>query len=141
MRSKKSGKKIRKRNKTLKNNINKYICKKSDICCEEDIDRKRAIEEIFKLYSDIAEMMDEKDDYLSYINNDIIGFIGYKIDLEKMNDVEGIKLWNKIDRKMLTNKKLNKTKITKLLYEVPLYYLLSFLGYAYYKHKENEKVN
>ena len=86
-------------------------------------------------------MMDEKDDYLSYINNDIIGIIGYKIDLEKMNDIEGIKLWNKIDRKMLTNKKLDKTKITNLLYEVPLYYLLSFLGYAYYKHKENEKVN
>lgn len=126
------------KNKTLKDKINKYICKKKDICCEDDINRKEAIEDIFTLYSEIAEYMYEKDEYLSYINNDLIKFIGYKIDLVKINDHEGIKLWNKINNKMLMNKQLDKTKIIKLLYEVPLYYLLSFLGYAYYKYKRNK---
>jgi len=34
------------------------------------------------------------------------------------------------------NKKPNKEKIIEFLNEVPLYYLLYFLGYAYYKYKE-----
>jgi hypothetical protein len=37
--------------KTLKNKITSYVCKKKDVCCEEDIDRKIAIEQIFSLYS------------------------------------------------------------------------------------------
>ena len=40
-----------KNNKTRKNlkyKINDYILKKSDICCEEDLDRPVVIEKIFK---------------------------------------------------------------------------------------------
>jgi hypothetical protein len=127
-------------NKTLKNKINKYICKKKDICCEDDIDRKLAIQDIFTIYHEIAEFMYEKDEYLSYINNDLIKFIGYRIDLEKKNDKEGVRLSNEIDGKMFVNKKLDETKIIELLNEVPLYYLLSFLGYAYYKYKRNKDI-
>uniref|UniRef100_A0A6C0HZN5 Uncharacterized protein n=1 Tax=viral metagenome TaxID=1070528 RepID=A0A6C0HZN5_9ZZZZ len=127
-------------NKTLKNKINKYLCKKKDICCEDNIERKLAIEDIFTLYSEIAEFMYEKDEYLSYINNDLLVFIGYKMNLEKINDSEGVKLWNIIDSKMFTNKKLDKIKIIELLNQVPLYYLLSFLGYAYYRYKRNKDV-
>lgn len=127
-------------NKTLKNKINKYIYKKKDICCEDDIDRKLAIEDIFTLYSEIANFMYEKDEYLSYINNDLVTFIGYKIDLDKINDNEGIKLWEKMNSKMFKNKKLDKNKIIELLNDVPLYYLLSFLGYAYYKYKRNKDI-
>lgn len=127
-------------NKTLKNKINKYIYKKKDICCEDDIDRKLAIEDIFTLYSEIANFMYEKDEYLSYIDNDLLKFIGYKIDLDKINDKEGIKLWEKMNNKMLKNKKLDKNKIIELLNDVPLYYLLSFLGYAYYKYKRNKDI-
>jgi hypothetical protein len=127
-------------NKTLKNKINKYICKKKDICCEDDIDRKLAIQDIFTIYHEIAEFMYEKDEYLSYINNDLIKFIGYRIDLEKKNDNEGVRLSNEIDGKMFVNKKLDETKIIELLNEVPLYYLLSFLGYAYYKYKRNKDI-
>jgi hypothetical protein len=82
--------------------------------------------------------MYEKDEYLSYIDNDLVKFIGYKIDLEKKNDNEGIRLWNKISSKISVNKNPNKEKITEFLNEVPLYYLLSFLGYAYYKYKRNK---
>jgi len=134
-----SKKHFRKNNKTLKNKINKYIFK-NDICCQDDIDRKIVIQDIFTLYSEIASFMYEKDEYLSYINNDLLVLIGYKIDLEAKNDIEGIRLWNKIDGKITLNKTPNKEKIIELLNEVPLYYLLSFLGYAYYKYKINKDI-
>ena len=134
-----SKKHIKKNNKTLKNKINKYIFK-NDICCEDDIDRKLAIQDIFTLYSEIASFMYEKDEYLSYISNDLLVLIGYKIDLETKNDNDGIRLWNKIKSKITLNKNPNKEKIIELLNEVPLYYLLSFLGYAYYKYKINKDI-
>lgn len=137
MRSKKY---FNRNNKTLKNKITRYVCKKKDICCEEDIDRKLAIEDIFMLYREVAEFFFEKDEYLSYINNDLLKFIGYKINLEKTYDIEGIKLWDKINKKMLVSKKPDEKKIVELLNEVPLYYLLSFLGYAYYRYKRNKDV-
>ena len=136
MRSKKH---FKRNNKTLKQKINKYICKKKDICCENDIDRNLVIEDIFTLYSEIAEFYYEKDEYLSYIDNDFVKFIGYKIDLEKNNDNEGVMLWENISKKMYANKKPDKIKIIKLLNEVPLYYLLSFLGTAYYTHKRQKE--
>jgi hypothetical protein len=134
-----SRKHFRQNNKTLKNKINKYIFK-NDICCEDDIDRKIAIQEIFTLYSEIASFMYEKDEYLSYISNDLLVLIGYKIDLENKNDIEGIRLWNKIKSKITLNKNPNKEQIIEFLNEVPLYYLLSFLGYAYYKYKINKNI-
>jgi hypothetical protein len=72
-------------------------------------------------------------EYLNYINNDLVKFIGYKVDLKKNKDVEGIKLWNQLDKLMYENKVVNEEKIERLLYDVPLYFLLSFLGYASYK--------
>ena len=80
-----SNKHFRKNNKTLKNKINKYIFK-NDICCEDDVDRKIIIQDIFALYSEIASFMYEKDEYLSHIGNDLLKLIGYKIDLETKND-------------------------------------------------------
>jgi len=136
MRSKKH---LAKNNKTLKSKINKHIFK-NDICCEDDIDRKKAIQYIFTLYSEIASFMYEKDECLSYISNDLLVLIGYKINLKTKNDNEGIKLWNKINSKIFLNKNPNKEKIIELLNEVPLYYLLSFLGYAYYKYKINKNI-
>jgi len=136
MRSKKH---FRKNNKTLKNKINKYIFK-NDICCEDDVDRKIIIQDIFALYSEIASFMYEKDEYLSYIGNDLVKLIGYKIDLETKNDNEGVRLWNKIKSKITLNKTSNKEKMIEVLNEVPLYYLLSFLGYAYYRYKINKDI-
>jgi hypothetical protein len=136
MRSKKH---FRKNNKTLKNKINKYILK-NDICCEDDVDRKIIIQDIFALYSEIASFMYEKDEYLSHIDNDLLKLIGYKIDLETKNDNEGVRLWNKIKSKITLNKTSNKEKMIEVLNEVPLYYLLSFLGYAYYKYKINKDI-
>ena len=119
--------------KTLKNKIHKYISKKQDICCENDIDRKFAIQQIINKYKIICKNMNEPSEYLNYINNDLVKFIGYLVDLKKNKDNEGIKLWNEIDKKMYKNKAVNEKRIELLLQDVPLYFLLSFLGYASYK--------
>ena len=119
--------------KTLKNKIHNYISKKQDICCENDIDRKIIVEQIIEKYKSICKNMNEPEEYLNYINNDIVKFIGYKIDLKKNKDKEGVKLWNEIDKRMYENKNVNEKKVNNLLQDVPLYFLLSFLGYASYK--------
>ena len=121
------------KNKTLKNKIHKYISKKKDICCENDIDRKTVIQQIITKYKIICKNMNEPNEYLNYINNYLVKFIGYQFDLKKNKDKEGLKLWNQMDKKMYENKVVNEKKIDFLLQEVPLYFLLSFLGYASYK--------
>lgn len=122
-----------KKTKTLKNKIHKYISKKQDICCENDIDRKFAIQQIIEKYKIICKNMNEPSEYLNYINNDLGKFIGYLVDLKKNKDADGVKLWNEIDKKMYKNKVVNEKRIEILLQDVPLYFLLSFLGYASYK--------
>ena len=119
--------------KTLKNRINNFILKNEDICCEKEMDRKIIIEQIFALYEKIAEFYNEKDNYLDYIDNDIATLIGYEVDLKNNKDIKGLKLWKEISK--ITSKG-NKLKIIKLLNDVPLYFLLSFLGLAYYKYKQ-----
>lgn len=114
--------------KTFKRHLNAYIFKKGDICCAEDIDRKRAIKDIFNLYI----KMNKQSDYLSALANDLVIFIGYRADLEKKKDAEGMKLWDAIDQ--YTSNPLDKTKIEHVLAAVPLYYLLAFMGNAYYKY-------
>lgn len=128
------------KSKSLKNKIHQYISKKQDICCENDFNREIVIKEIMELYMSNANLNDEKDEYLSYIDNDLVKFIGYYVDLKNANDQEGMHLWKRMSDYINTNKKPDKTKIIRLLREVPLYYLLSFLGMAYYSCKETEKV-
>jgi len=134
-------KQLSKNNKTLKKRITDYIYKKKDICCERDIERKQVIEQIVDLYKKITEFyFEKKEEYLSYINNDLLIFIGYKLDLESNNDKEGVDLWNSIDRSMIVNKKVDKKKTMDLLNDLPLFYLLSFLGMAYYKYRINKNI-
>ena len=78
----------------------------------------------------VAEAFDEKDDYLSYISNDIPKFIGYKNTLKNQNDLEGLRLWNSLNKSTLENRIANKERIEKLLKKVPLYFLLALLGYS-----------
>ena len=131
-----SNKRFSKRNKTLKNKISKYISRKQDICCEEDIDRKIVIQQIIEKYKNFSQKMGEPDQYLDYINNDLVKFIGYYVVLKNDKDIEGQNLWNEIDQKMFENKVISQKKIELLLlHDVPLYFLLSFLGYSLYKEK------
>ena len=121
----KKNKKNNKNNKNMKKEISNYILKKSDICCEEDFERDKVIEKIFNLYQN----------NLDSINNDMMIFIGYFIDLQKTKDKRGMELWNYLDGQMppTKNTKKDEKNIKKLLKSLPLFYLLSFLGMAHYK--------
>lgn len=123
------------KNTTLKNKIHKYISKKQDICCENDIDRKIVFQQIVEKYKKICKNMDEPNEYLNYISNDLVKFIGYKVDLKKNKDIKGVNLWNEMDKRTYEHKIVNEQRVERLLQNVPLYYLLSFLGYASYKEK------
>ena len=124
---------MKKGKRTLRNKIHDYISKKQDICCENDIDRKLVIQQIIEKYKLFCKHINEPDEYLNYINNDLVKMIGYNDDLKKKKDIDGIKLWNEMDKKMYENKMVNEQKVNHLLQDVPLYFLLSFLGYASYK--------
>jgi hypothetical protein len=115
------------KSKTLKKRIHKYISKKTDICCETKIKRNLAIQQILDKYKKF-----DSTEYLNMINNDLIGLIGYYSDLEKEKDKEGMRLWRELDKQMLENKDVKEEKVVGLLNEVPLYFLLSFLGFASY---------
>jgi hypothetical protein len=121
--------------KTLKRKMNEYFFKKNnDFCCEKDIDRKKVIAEIFEKYKRIKSKSIEQDPYLAFIDNDLVIFIGYRIDLVKNKDVEGLKLWSEISKNTYDkDPAIQKMKIEKLLYSLPLYYLLAFLGFAAYR--------
>ncbi len=124
--------KTNKTNKTFKK-INRQICKQKDICCEEYIERQVIIEQIIQKYISICKKTGEPREYLNWINNDLLGFIGSKVDLMDKKDKEGIKLWEYLNKKMMTKKKISLYKVKKLLMDVPFYFLMAFLGYASYK--------
>jgi len=111
---------------SLKKRISTYIFLKGDIL-DNDLNKNIIINLIFKLYKKHY----GASEYLDWISNDLLVFIGYKIDLEKANDIEGIKLWDELNKKTMLNGKTNKNKIIELLNDVPTYYLMSFLGWAY----------
>jgi hypothetical protein len=124
-------KKVDKYNKTLKKKLTKYFCetKDKDICCESNYDRHMIVEEIISMYK-------KKDfKYLESIENDIVFFVGIRFDLEDAKNKEGVKMWDYIASKTM-NKKLSEVLIRTLLMELPLYYLLAFLGTTYLKFQK-----
>ena len=116
-----------------------YLLKKGDVCCEKDMDRKLIIQDILATYEEIADFMFEKELYLDYVQNDLLVFIGYRMELEKGNQ-EGVRIWDGLARMTLTNNVPDKQKLVKILHNVPLYYLLAFLGYATYKKRRNQAI-
>jgi predicted MPP superfamily phosphohydrolase len=125
-----------KKQTTLKNRINHYVFKKEDINTPDGLDKNKVISEIIDLYKQKYEKMGEKDEHLNWISNDLVFFIGYKVDLISKKDKEGVKVWDALDRR--TQPGTTEEDMKKLLDELPLYYLLSFLGYAYYSSTSQE---
>lgn len=122
------------RKRTLKRKIQQYISRKQDICCERDFDRSRIIQQIINKYKKIHKNgKPYGEPYINYLNNDLLIFIGYKFELVKNKDMEGVQLWDEINQRMYANQMLSEEMVVRLLHEVPLYYLLAFLGYASYK--------
>ena len=118
---------------TLKNKITKYFCetKEQDICCESDHNREKIVSEILALYK--TRYVGYANEYLEWIDNDIVIFIGYRVNLEKDKNIKGVKLWDLIASK--NKQHLSETNIKGLLMELPLYFLLAFLGNSYIKLK------
>ena len=77
--------------------------------------------------------MGEPKEYLNWVNNDILLFIGCKVDLMDKKDKEGDKLWEYLNNEMMTGNKVSIRKVKELLMNVPLYFLMAFSGYASYK--------
>lgn len=111
--------------KSLKRQIRKYVCKQKDICCEKDIDREALIALIVKIYKNICVIRDEPDEWLNSINNDLFHFI----EKDKAT-INGVNIWDEMDKRMMTNNMVDFEKVKNLLREVPAFYLLAFLGKA-----------
>ena len=126
-------KKVMKYNKTLKKKLTKYFCdtKERDICCETDYNREEIIEEILTMYKKM--FIAYENEYLEWIVNDIVFFVGIRIHLEEEKNMEGVKMWDYISSK--TKKKTSELNTRTLLMELPLYYLLAFLGRTYLRFK------
>jgi hypothetical protein len=117
--------------------IHEYIFKKGDICCENDYNREVVINEIIELYKEINTILNEKGTtYLDHADNDIMKFIGYLSTLKENKNSTGVSLFKSISNRIRKDKKLNEGKLIELLNEVPLYYLLAFLGQVY--HRRNQ---
>ena len=125
-------KKSNKKKKTFKK-IHHYISKNQDIEGEKDIERNVVIQQILEKYKSICQKTGEPEEYLNWINNDILIFIGYKMDLMDKPDKEGLKLWEYLDKEMMLRNEVSLGKVKDLLMGVPLYFLMAFLGYASYK--------
>ena len=122
----------RKQNKTRKI-INNYFIK-IDICCDEDIEREKCINIIFDNYKIIAKNnLSDESEYLDFLDNDLPIFVGYLSKLEKNKNKKAVKLWKYISKQSQYNNEINFEKIKKFLYDVPLFYLMSLLGYSTYK--------
>ncbi len=121
-----------KTNKTLKKKLTKYFCetKDKDICCESNYNREQIVEEIMTMYKKM--FIGYADEYLEWIDNDILFFVGIRVDLEKEKNVEGVKMWKYIASK---TKKTSEVNTRTLLTQLPLYYLLAFMGTTYLKFK------
>jgi hypothetical protein len=134
---------IKKNNITLKHKINKQIFKNGDICCESNVKRPIIVDLIFNNYMDVDKIRGSyKDEYLDWIHNDLLFFIGPTVDLMKNNDKYGLYLSKLLEKMTLKNNKTDRELIAKLLMELPLYYLLAFLGYSnYYKYDAEKSYN
>ncbi len=141
---KKSGRKYRmKKTDDIHKKVTKYICKrkerkspsgkienkKRDVCCERDYNREKIVKIIIDQYK---KMFD--DEYLDWIFNDVIKFIGYQNSL----DEKGLSISKEIEDLFVKSKEkrpwilVTEDEFKTLLMDFPLYYLLAFLGSSVY---------
>ena len=113
--------------KNFFNKLNEYVFL-NDVGFKNDVDRKIIIDMINNTYIS----MYGEDEYLDWLNNDILKIIGYLNELKDKKDKKGVNLWDMLDKKMLSDKKTDKDKIDGILNSLPLVILTSFLGYTFY---------
>ena len=121
----------------LSSKIREYFSTR-ELACEDDVSRKEVIDQTIEIYKRICQKMDEQlsEEYLNSMNNDLVKLIGYRIDLENKKDQYGLTLWDELDQRMYVENVVSEKKIIEVLEEVPMFFLMSFLGYACYKEKQ-----
>ncbi len=111
-----------------------------DLCCEKDYKREVLIGQLFTLYEAMAKMSFNLGDELGYLDslyNDLFFFLSPE-NVREDNQSETI---SKILTKHMIKKdkngveQISKNGIIFVLMNVPLYYLLAFLGRAYSTYK------
>lgn len=122
---------------TLEKRITEFICKRGDVCCLDELPKSKVIKALFKTYKKTFENETPPHEYLNWLYNDITGLIPTKLcnynqsekvvtignkiaeDINKILDIDN----NEKDETVLIN------KLTNLLKQLPLFYLLGLLGY------------
>ena len=124
---------------TLKKRILNYYKNKPvpDICCEKDYKREVLIGQIFTLYIALEKMMNTVGDELGYLDslyNDLFFFLSPENMSEEDKESETIS--KILTKHMIKGDKVSKNGIIFVLTNVPLYYLLAFLGRTYSTYKK-----
>lgn len=113
-----------------------------DLCCEKDYKREVLIGQVFTLYETVAKMnhtLGDDLDYMDSLYNDLFFFLSPESLKER--DLESETISKILTRHMLKKdasgqEQVDKNGVIFVLTNVPLYYLLAFLGRAYSTYKK-----
>ena len=81
-----------------------------------------------ELISEIIRIYKEKwgtREYIGWLQNDMVGLVGYQMDLKNKKNKQGLKLWNDLNKQM---GKSQLTKIKNIMKQLPIYALYSLIG-------------
>lgn len=88
----------------------------------------KVVAQIDHLYGEIGEASHQ--DGTQYIAMDLLRLIGHPHRL----DDEEIHLFYQVERKLWKKDKYDKTRVTEVLHELPLVYVMALLGRAHFRH-------
>ena len=129
--------------KGLKQRMLNYYKSKTipDLCCEKDYKREVLIGQLFTLYEAMEKMSNNLGDELDYLDslyNDIFFFLStgsYKIEDKESENISKIMTRHMIKKDASGVERVDKNGVIFVLTNVPLYYLLAFLGRTYSTYK------
>lgn len=113
------------RKKTLRKHIQAYLYKK-DVCCETKESVDTSIQYIFDFYD-----REGKTD-VDQMNKDFLDFIADEKEAKRNSKARTLR--NEVRKETTQGKALTEENIKAALHEVPFYFLMAFLGNAYYKY-------
>ena len=113
-----------------------------DLCCEKDYNREILIGQLFTLYEAMEKMSSALGDELGYLDslyNDVFFFLStgsYKIEDKESEAISKILTKHMIKKDVNGVERVDKNGVIFVLTNVPLYYLLAFLGRTYSTYKK-----
>ena len=130
--------------KGLKQRMLNYYRSKTipDLCCEKDYNREVLIGQLFTLYEAMETMnatLGDELDYLDNLYNDVFFFLStgsYKIEDKESENISKIMTRHMIKKDETGAERVDKNGVIFVLTNVPLYYLLAFLGRTYSTFKK-----